>query len=475
MKIYMNDIMYAFSNALDIVEKEIVGATTYHAQRVAYFSALVGKRMGMSDDELVHLTYAAILHDCALSEYVQHKLIDSSECTREEFLNELSTHCEMGEQLVRMLPFYEDIKGAVLYHHENADGSGPFGKKYNEIPLFARIIHMMDGTDINLKMGEGSEGKHTAVIDFIKENKGTWYDEEIADVFLDLIKPEIFEDVCGDKIISKLFLLMPRHKEQLSDVVFLDFSDFFAKIIDYKSPFTCSHSKGIAQKAMALGKYYGYSEEKQERLYFAGAVHDLGKLYISNEILEKPGKLTNEEFDMIKNHAVGTYVLLKEIEGFSDITRWAALHHEKLDGSGYPFGIKASDIENEIRIMACVDIYQALTEPRPYKDGLPHKKAVEILKDMAAKGQLDERIVNDIDKCFGNHPDHVFDDFSSATADGGHHFTGESGKQNRENNHDINIPIYKCIVCGYEYHGEDVDNIICPSCEMPGNTFKRIN
>ena len=171
---------------------------------------------------------------------------------------------------------------------------------------------------------------------------------------------------------------------------------FFAKIVDYKSEFTQEHSRGIAEKAEIMAHYYGFDDEKIIRFYFAGAMHDIGKLVVVNDILEKPGKLTVDEFAEMKNHAAATRYILSQIKEIPDIVNWASNHHEKLNGKGYPQGLTSEEIGFEERVMACLDIYQALTEKRPYKDGMSHEKSISIMMDMVDKGELDEKIVQDI-------------------------------------------------------------------------------
>ena len=145
----------------------------------------------------------------------------------------------------------------------------------------------------------------------------------------------------------------------------------------------------------------GFDEETCQKMYLAGALHDIGKVAVGNEILEKPGRLTDEEFAVMKHHAAYTYYILSGIEGFEEQRDWAAFHHERLDGTGYPFRKTAPELNTQERVMACVDIYQALTESRPYKPGMPHEKACAILRDMAEKGWLDPEITDRVDKCFG--------------------------------------------------------------------------
>ena len=96
-------------------------------------------------------------------------------------------------------------------------------------------------------------------------------------------------------------------------------------------------------------------------------MHDIGKLIVSNDILEKPGKLTEYEFAEMKDHAAATYRILSKIKGIPDIVEWAANHHEKLNGKGYPRALSEKDLSFEEQLMACIDIYQALTEKRPMR------------------------------------------------------------------------------------------------------------
>ena len=156
----------------------------------------------------------------------------------------------------------------------------------------------------------------------------------------------------------------------------------------------------MAECARKLSGYMGFDDETVQKMYLAGALHDIGKVAIGNEILEKPDRLTDEEFDTMKHHASYTYRILSDIDDFDEIRDWAAFHHERLDGTGYPFGKSADELNECERIMACVDIYQALTESRPYKKGMTHEKAIGILEDMAQKGWLDKNIVLKTDECF---------------------------------------------------------------------------
>lgn len=403
MKICINEVLYAFSIALDAVEGELLGATTHHGQRVAYISALMGKHYGLSDIECARLSVAAVMHDNALSEFFDEELIRGEVPDNVNVEKALGKHCAAGEHNMKHLPFYDSIKDAVLYHHERADGSGPFGKVAKETPLYARIIHIADRVDVRLDFSDVTEEKFAMLAEKVGKNTGTVYDEEMAKLLLESVTYESLQKISGGKVTEELFNLVPRIERDYTSEDLIEFATMFAKIIDYKSPFTTNHSMGIAQKALEMGKYYGWDEETCNKLFVAGALHDLGKLLVDNDILEKPGKLTPEEYKEIQNHALGTYVILNSISGFSDITSWASLHHEKLNGNGYPFGYTADRLGDKERLMGCLDIYQALVEPRPYKDGMSHEETMKIMRNMVEGNNIDGRITEDIDKYFGKH------------------------------------------------------------------------
>ncbi|MCL2617174.1 MAG: HD domain-containing protein, partial [Defluviitaleaceae bacterium] len=169
-----------------------------------------------------------------------------------------------------------------------------------------------------------------------------------------------------------------------------------AKSIDYKSKFTRRHTVGIAEKAKQMAQFYNYDEETTAKLYLAACLHDLGKLSTPTTVLEKPGKLTDEEFETIKNHVLQTYELLDGVD--EDIRHWAAAHHEKLDGTGYPFGIATDSLHFNAQLMACIDIYQAISEERPYHPARSHAETMHIMYQMSLNGVINDSIVRDLDK-----------------------------------------------------------------------------
>ena len=415
MELDVVGLVSACSYALDCIEAELVHVTNRHGKRVAYISVCMAERLGIKGRALQDLAICALLHDNALTQYISEEVQKKpdavnaegeydrnamSELVSEITPKKLGVHCIYGEQNIKKLPFDTDMSGVILYHHENADGTGPFGKRWDEIPLFARIIHICDMVDVIGNSCDFSDGNWVKAQNFIRKNRDILFDSECVDAFLDVFSEENFVSMSQDAFEEELWKKIPRQKRSCDFNTCKNIADFFAQIVDYKSEFTGKHSLGVAQKVAELAEYMGYSEADIEKIYMAGALHDIGKMAIGNEILEKPGRLSDEEFSRMKNHAGYTYMILSDVEDFEEVRDWAALHHEKLDGTGYPFGRTGAELNEPERIMACVDIYQALTESRPYKSGMTHEKACTILEDMAGKGWIDAAITEKIKRCF---------------------------------------------------------------------------
>ena len=401
MELDVLGLLGACSYALDCVEAELVHVTTFHAKRVAYMSVCTAEQFGVSGEALQDLAVCALLHDNALTQYLHEEFRgDSSaaECLPE--LPHLGAHCVMGEENISALPFHTNVENIILYHHENADGSGSFGKTWQEIPLGARIIHLCDLLDAFCRADVFTPDVWERANAFLTRVRGRIVDEECADAFLRAFSEQHFCSLGGRGLEERLWSKVPRTKQQLDFAQVKALAKFFAKIVDYKSPFTSTHSLGVADDAECLARFMGFDEDTAQKMYLAGALHDIGKVAIDNKILEKPGRLTDSEYAEMKHHAAYTYYVLSEVQDFAELRDWAAFHHEHLDGTGYPFGKNESELNTQERIMACVDIYQALTENRPYKAGMSHEKACSILLDMAEKGWLDRAIVEQVNACF---------------------------------------------------------------------------
>jgi HD-GYP domain-containing protein (c-di-GMP phosphodiesterase class II) len=391
MKIRIDLLIEAIAAALDIVEGELLGASAHHGKRIAVLCSAMGRTVGLNDEELSALITCALFHDSALTEYIL------SEREGKERESNLKRHCELGQSNVDALLFQTDISGFVLYHHERADGLGPFGKKTGEFPLGAELIAIADSIDVAHHLQRVKPEELPNLRRHIAENAGTIHTFFAAEALLEELDEAMLISLGDDRIRDTMNKLVPPWTMDLDNQVVLKLGELVSHIIDYKSPFTRRHSMGIAEKARIMGKRYGYDNTRLAELFLAASLHDIGKLATPTEILEKPGKLDDHEFNIIKEHVAHTYQLLEDIKGFEQIRDWASNHHEKLDGSGYPLGKKAAELDFNSRLIACIDIYQAVSEERPYHPARDHGAAMEILFDIAQKGHIDADIVKDMD------------------------------------------------------------------------------
>jgi HD-GYP domain-containing protein (c-di-GMP phosphodiesterase class II) len=180
----------------------------------------------------------------------------------------------------------------------------------------------------------------------------------------------------------------------------LAFGKFISQSIDFRSRFTATHSTGVGTVAEALARIIGFSDRERKMIYVAGCLHDLGKMAVPTEILEKPGKLTDAEFNIIRSHTYHTYRSLETISAFDTINKWASFHHEHLDGTGYPFHYKKADLPLGSRIMSVADVFTAITEDRPYRKGMDTQNALKVLEDMSRNSALDADIVSMLEEHF---------------------------------------------------------------------------
>lgn len=392
MKVERNRLLMVLSEALDSVEEEVFGAKTHHARRVALMCQRMAKQLQFNEWEQGDLIVCALLHDNALVEYrndYENGRLRSGISGQE--------HCLAGEKNLQAIPFYQSSRGFVLYHHERADGKGPFGKNAKETSLGAQLIHIADEVDVQFALGALEKGRMMVVRKFIRENQGILFSEEACNAFEGMLTEEMLACLQDEQVENQV-LEVAEVWVDIKDTKLRKLAELFAGVIDCKSSFTKKHSLGVAAKAEEMARFYCYDEETVCKMYVAGALHDIGKLMVHNDILEKPGRLTAEEYRKMQEHAYGSWRLLRKIPEFSEITEWACYHHEKLNGKGYPFGKTAAELSPPCRLMACVDIYQALTEKRSYKSGMTHTATMKILREMADKGELDRTIVEDMDK-----------------------------------------------------------------------------
>lgn len=376
MKINIRSLIEGLSYALDVAEKSYFS----HSKHVAYTSVMIAKELKLPIEQQEDLYYAALLHDIGRSNTY---LIEE--------------HCEIGRDIILKLPIKNIISEYVYYHHEYFNGTGPFKLIGDEIPIPSQIICIADLFD--KRFGNIPELNLHAV----NEIKG-W-----LNINQELFNPEILANF--HKLIEKEYIFLDYFSHEFNNVLFrkieirghnLDFegvrgfSHAFSQIIDSRSKFTYEHSVGIANLVNKITIQLGYDYEIQNKMYVAALLHDIGKLAISNDIIDKEGKLDGEERYQINKHSYYTRWILEQIEGFEDITNYASNHHEKLNGNGYPLHLAEDEIGKLDRIMAICDVYQALTEDRPYRNKMAIDKVWRIINEMVNNNELDGKLVEKI-------------------------------------------------------------------------------
>lgn len=391
MDFNVNELLNSLSYTLDYVEKDLINNVTNHGRRVAYIAARIGQKIKLSNTELFDLISYSLLHDNGVTKSLIQ--VNSSKDYIKAELNRM--HCVEGEKNIDFFPFFHKIPNVILYHHEHYDGSGFFGISGTEIPAFSRIIALADS--IAIYFSEGRKAKN--IVENI--NSAQIFDKDFVEIFLELSRNvEFWLNMDDNFVFDALRSIMPSVYREFSYKEMRAVSRIFSNIIDAKSPFTGSHSRGISEKTGILSDYYEFDKETYWKMRIAADLHDLGKLMVPNEILDKPASLNADEIAIIQSHPFYTRKTLEGITGFEDIADWAANHHEKLNGNGYPYGFDEKRLDFNSRLLCCVDIYQALTEDRPYRAALPHSKAITLMRNMSENNLIDSSIVEDIDSVF---------------------------------------------------------------------------
>jgi len=397
--INLHEAIYSLSDALDLV-----GVThIHHGKRVAYMAGECGKFLGWSPQRMDELIQAAILHDCGVSKTAVHNRLKQFEWENE------SDHCSLGSALLNTCQPLNNLSPIVHHHHTHwsvlKDLNLPL-----ETKLSANCIYMVDRVDVlslaflvdqsNLLLGREE------IRNKIFDKSDDWFCSELVDAFLELSKLETFWlhlEQGHEKGYISAWLSETVSREmdyqELRSIV-----KIFSYIVDAKSPFTKSHSDGVARLARLIGKLFNLTEESCEMLELAGLLHDIGKLRQPDELLDKPGKLTPDEYVHIQMHIFDTYAILKNIHGLEKVTELAVQHHERINGTGYPYHLDRSNISLNARIVAVADVFQALAQTRPYRGSMTKEQIMEILNRMVVDEKLDREVV----RCVETHVEDCF-------------------------------------------------------------------
>ncbi|HYW07235.1 MAG TPA: HD domain-containing phosphohydrolase, partial [Longimicrobium sp.] len=294
----------------------------------------------------------------------------------------VQTRCERGADIARMLELAEPTAEAIRALDEHWDGSGkPVGLQGDSIPLLARIASLAQTVDVFLT----AFGRDAALA-MASERSGRWFDPTLVRALEStrgdtafwerLHEPDLRADVAAVEPADRLLVADEDRLDRIAEA--------FARVIDAKSPYTFRHSEGVAEYAVATARGLGFSAHELRELRRAALLHDIGKLGVSNLILDKPGRLTDEEMAAVRLHPEYTERILGRVARFRHLAWVAAAHHERMDGSGYHRGVRAGTLPIAARVLAVADVCEALSAARPYRDALPREEVLRIMRELVS-------------------------------------------------------------------------------------------
>jgi HD-GYP domain-containing protein (c-di-GMP phosphodiesterase class II) len=414
----LSELIGALSHALDITEGQPPG----HCVRCCWIGMHIGREIGLPEDQLWELYYTLLLKDlgCSsnaaricelyltddlsfkrdfktvgdslpqvLSFVLKHAGLKAGLAERfrsvltimrngSEIAGELTaTRCQRGAEIARLLRFSEGVAAGIYSLDEHYNGKGkPDGLEGGAIPLYARIALLAQIIDVF-----HTAGGRQAALDEVHLRSKYWFDPDLVEAFERIAGRALFWTTLSSPDIAQAILALepPSHEVPLDDDYLDDIAAAFGQVVDSKSPYTSGHSARVALYTDMIAEAMGLQFERRRWLKRGALLHDVGKLGVSNSVLDKAGKLDGEEWDAVKLHATYTETILARIGAFAELARVAGAHHERLDGRGYPRGLKAGDISVETRIITTADIFDAITAERPYRGAIPVPRALEMM------------------------------------------------------------------------------------------------
>ncbi|MGE5476933.1 MAG: HD-GYP domain-containing protein [Bacteroidales bacterium] len=389
----LDRVVLALSDSLDFIGVDETG----HGHRVALMAHMCAEVLEWDAESRHRLVRAGLLHDCGVSSTREHRSLVNEIMWEGEH-----AHCERGFDYLAAVPPLAELAPIILEHHT------PWAHLRHRgvdlpVALAANLIYLVDRADAVRARGV-AEGR--PVIDVLSRYEGTHFAPELMAAFRELAMREAFwfaqEEPSLRERVADALRDAPAVAVSMAEIKAT--AAMFGRIIDAKSPYTERHSVGVSRVARRLGQVYGLSAEALDQLEVAALLHDIGKLRIPDELLDKQGPLTAEERRRMARHAFDTYEVLRRAFGDGPIAQWAAFHHEYVSGQGYPFHVENGCLPLEARIIAVSDVLQALAQRRPYRQPLAMPEIVAILDGMVFGGKLDRDVVEtvkaDLDECW---------------------------------------------------------------------------
>jgi HD-GYP domain-containing protein (c-di-GMP phosphodiesterase class II) len=380
------DLLFSVSEVMDMSDATLVD----HQMRTAYAAGAMARAARLDHMQTECIFVASLLHDIgALSP--EEKI---SAHVYEDLLPEV--HCDRGAKLFREAFWLEPAARIVEWHHtpiseherlgrtvaENDVLGGQFVYLADHLERAIRrdvyILHQRDGLTrrIHALRGKQLHGDVVDIFDQVAEKEDFW---------LDLVSKHLSRQMKDENLLRSISL--DYEMARSIACVFKDMTDF-------RSRFTTTHSAGVAVCASGIGQQLSFSGRDLQQIYLAGLMHDMGKLVVPNTILCKTGALTDEEYEVVRQHPYYTHRILAGVRGFELIAEWAGCHHERLNGHGYCRHLDRNDLDLGAKVVAVADVAIAIAEDRPYRSGSGKDKVLSELQAMASLGELEPLVVS---------------------------------------------------------------------------------
>ncbi|MCG8531656.1 MAG: HD domain-containing protein [Desulfovibrionales bacterium] len=378
-KVRLFDLVSALARSLDMVSATLAN----HHSNVGFFVSRIAECYGLSSFEQRNVVLAAMLHDIgAVSLY---PAVDSL-----LFESDAVKHSIAGAVIISSSKKLQDVAKLVEYHHTPWEELTENHPRY----LVSNIINLADFIDVRTRRDRPACMQIPTLIEHAQRLSGTMFNPDYLEALRESESKRDYYHCLHTASEEEMRDISTEFDSDLLDAEgVLDFTGLFAKVIDFRSRFTATHSQGVAITSSVLGRWFGFNDQEQILLQVAGRLHDIGKLAVPKNLLEKTGRLSPEEFSIIQRHATFTEHILSGIPGLELIRDWASQHHERLDGSGYPRGLKEDQLSLGSRILQVADVFTAITEDRPYRQGMGFDQATKVLRKLGDNNKLDPMVV----------------------------------------------------------------------------------
>jgi HD-GYP domain-containing protein (c-di-GMP phosphodiesterase class II) len=385
LRVNFFDMVASIARVIDMMSPDVGN----HHLQVAYLAYRLGEELQLSDDKKFDLFIAGALHDIgAFSLQDRLDLLEFEDTKPGE-------HSMAGSLILETFTPFSGIARLIKFHHVHwKNGEGAF-QNGESVPNESHMIHLADRVAVKISRKAPVLGQVQGICRAILEHKGDVFVPEYVDALINMANREhIWLDLMSESMEAILKQTVLYRTKELTIEEMVDFSRLVCRLIDFKSKFTATHSSGVAAVAIELSRLSGFSKHERQLIEIAAYLHDLGKLAIPSEILDKQDKLTDNEWFIMRSHVYHTYRVLEPFEILRVAGSWGALHQERLNGTGYPFGLTSDELPLGARIMAVADVFTALTEDRPYRKGMDSKNTKAVLRSMVDAGELDNNLVN---------------------------------------------------------------------------------